>query len=63
MYISETYSEGSTVWYSNWEVGEYSENSVCHWTLEGEVVGYLMDSKEEILIGGSPNDICGRQKW
>lgn len=37
------YSESSTIWDSNGEVGEDSEESVCKRGFEGEVVGDFMD--------------------
>ena len=51
------YSERCTVWDSNGEIGEDCKESVRQRRLEGEVVGDLMNGKEEVLVCCCTNDV------
>ena len=51
------YSEGCTVRYSNWEIGEHGEESIRERSLKGEIVGDFMDGEKEVLVCGGSDDV------
>lgn len=57
----QTYPERSRVGNSNGQIGKDSKHAVRKWRLEGQVMRDLMNSQEEVLVGGCANDV-GRQK-
>lgn len=59
--LDQTYPERSRVGNPNRQVGKDSKHAVRKWRLEGQVVRDLMNSQEEVLVGGCANDV-GRQK-
>lgn len=54
--------EGSTIWETNRQIREYSENTVRKRGPKGKIVGYLMDGQESILICCCSNDIGGEEE-
>ena len=51
------YPKGSTVRDTDWQVGNDGEKPVCGRRFKGEVVGYLVDGEEEILISSGADDV------
>jgi len=51
-------SEGSAVRDANGQVCEDGEDAIGQRRAEGQVVGYLVDGKEEVLVGCRADDVC-----
>lgn len=60
-YLS-THPERRTVWYSNRQIRNYSEYSVCERRFEGEVMRYLVDSQEEVLVRCRTDNVRRQEK-
>lgn len=56
------YSEGCTVGYANWDVGEDGEEAVRGGRAEGEVMRDFMDGEEEVLVGCCTDDVGGEEE-
>jgi hypothetical protein len=56
----KTYSERGRVGNANWQVRDNSEKTVCETRLEGKVVRDFVNGQEQVLVGGSTNDV-GRE--
>lgn len=54
---SRTDPERSRVWDADWQVGNNGKETVCKAGFEGKVVRDLVDGQEEVLVGGSTNDV------
>ena len=54
-------SKSSGVGKANGQVGEDGEEPVCQWGAEGQIVADLVDSEEQVLVGGCANYICGEE--
>lgn len=54
--------EGGAVWDADGQVGEDSEEAVGKRRSEGEIVGYLVDSEKEVLVGGGTDDVGGEEE-
>ena len=55
--LRKTYPESGAVGDANGEIREDGEEAVCGRVFEGEIMGYLVNGKEEILVGGGTNDV------
>jgi hypothetical protein len=55
--FKETYSERGRVGDADWQVRNDSEKAVRQTRFESEVVRDLVDGQEEVLVGGSTNDV------
>ncbi len=53
--------EGGGIWNAYWKVREYGEQLICCYATEREVVGDLMDGKEEVVVCRA-TDRVGAQK-
>lgn len=51
--------EQRQVWNSNGDVCKYSKEFIVDWFFEQEIVGKLMDSQENRLVGGGSDHVCG----
>jgi hypothetical protein len=58
----QTYPERSTVWQSDREIGEDSKQAIRQWRAERQVMGNLVDSQEQILVGGGSDHVCCSQE-
>lgn len=57
-----THPEGSTVWQSNRDIGKDGQHTVRQRRPEGQIVGDLMNSEEQILVRRSSNHVCRSQE-
>jgi hypothetical protein len=57
-----THPEGSTVWQSDRNVCKDSQHTVGQWRPEGQIVGDLMNSEEQVLVRRSSNHVCRSQE-
>ena len=51
------YSEGSTVWEANWQIRKHSDCAIGIRRLERQIVRYLVDGEEQVLICRCSDDI------
>lgn len=57
-----TYSEGSTVWDTDGEIGKDGEEAIGEAGFESEIMGDFVNGEEKVLIGGCANDVCSEEK-
>lgn len=57
-----TNPESGAVGYADGEVREDGQQPVVNWLPEGQVVGDLMDSKEQVLVGSCTDEVRGQQE-
>ena len=61
--ISFIHLERYGIWDPDRQVGYDRQHLVGLQALECQVVGYFMDCKEQVVIGGATNDICSNNKF
>lgn len=60
--MDSTHSEGSTIGKSDWEIGKYSKQSVCHRRPKSKIMRYLMNGEEKVLVCSCTDYIGGDEK-
>jgi hypothetical protein len=62
-HTNKMYLESSGVWNSYGQIGYHSQSAVRKDSFEGEIMGYFMDSKEEIMVGRSSYYIRSQEEY
>ena len=60
--MRKTYPESGAVRYANGEICEDGQEAVCGGVFESEIMGYFVDSEEEVLVGGGTNDVRSQEE-